>query len=123
MFTISKRFSSEDIQKVYDIICSISNYNWGTLQVKNISQLEEIFLQMRCLSENFIIEENDNGEIIKFTFKKDGLDSGVQLEIYIYTDDELIIQIKSLFSSEYVSTNTSKIIDVINLFDMCYSDN
>ena len=63
---------------------------------------------------------------IEFFFKNDGPDSGIQLEIYFFIDsatNEQIVQIKISFSSEYISRNTSKIISLVECFDLYYSDN
>ena len=126
MFNVSGKFEIEDLQVIYEIIRSVSDFELDKLEIKKISQLETVLMNLRPLFEMFSIKNSECGEMIEFKYKKNGPDSGIDGEIYIFVDSatkEEIIQIKIRFSPEYVSKRTSKIISLIECYELYYSDN
>jgi hypothetical protein len=126
MFNVSGRFEIKDLQVVYEIIRSISDYEIDELEIKKISQLELVLMDLRPIFEMFSIKNSENGETIEFKYKKNGPDGGIYGEIRTFVDsatNEQIVQIKIRFSPEYVSKRTSKIISLIECYELDYSDN
>ena len=126
MFNVSGRFEIKDLQVVYEIIRSISDYEIDKLEIKKISQLELVLMDLRPIFEMFSIKSSEYGEKIEFKYKKNGPDGGIDVEIYTFVDSatkEEIVQIKIRFSPEYVSKKTSKIISLIECYELYYSDN
>jgi len=126
MFNVSGRFEIKDLQVVYEIIRSVSDYELDKLEIKKISQLELVLMDLRPIFEIFSIKNSECGEMIEFKYKKNGPDGGIDVEIYTFVDSatkEEVIQIKIRFSPDYVSRRTSKIISLIECYELYYSDN
>ena len=83
-------------------------------------------MDLRPIFEIFPIKNSEYGEMIEFKYKKNDPDGGIDVEIYTFVDSatkEEVIQIKIRFSPDYVSRRTSKIISLIECYELYYSDN